>query len=166
MPHCPTPAKGTPAVSHHQSHLFWETTVGHFLLGASSCTLYTILFLYSFLFRILLGFHVWCPFQTVSLLKSECFLVGSDLSSIGHSAQNGAPTCTDITWGTGQVSTRYSCTLKLRNTAAPITQLRGTPTHKDHTVNSAPCGCVHIIPASWRTGSSWVLCFMSIPSSS
>lgn len=112
----PAPAEGTPAVSHQPSRLFWETTVGHFLLEVPSCTLYTILFLYPFLFRILLGFHPWFPFQTVSLLKFERFLLGSDPSSIGtqsrgmgregegggwshlHWYQPGSP---------GKVSTRY-----------------------------------------------------------
>lgn len=105
----PAPAEGTPAVSHQPSRLFWETTVGHFLLEVPSCTLYTILFLYPFLFRILLGFHPWFPFQTVSLLKFERFLLGSDPSSIGTQSRGmgregdggrgGGPTCIGISQG-------------------------------------------------------------------
>lgn len=44
MPHCPMPAcRGNTCcfAFARESHLFWETTVGHFLLGAPSCTLYT-----------------------------------------------------------------------------------------------------------------------------
>lgn len=46
-----------------------------------------ILFLYPLLFRILLGFLARFPFQTGSLLKSQCLLMGTDLQAQGSGSR-------------------------------------------------------------------------------
>lgn len=74
VPRCPVPAKRTPAVAPQLDRV---TSSGKPLWVISSppcpppasCTLYTTLFLYPLLFRTLLGFLVWFPFQTGSLLE-------------------------------------------------------------------------------------------------
>lgn len=166
MPGCPMPAERTPATSHHnQSHLFWESTVGHFLLEALSCTLYTILFLYLFLFRILLGFHVWFPFQTICMLLEVRMLpVGSGLSSIGPGAQNRVPTFVDIAWRQRAGKHQVLMHPTAHNHYSPHRTMSWDPTYKDHIVNSTPCGCAHTGLLEDR--SSWISCFLSIPSSS
>lgn len=155
--------------SAHESHCFWEATVGHFLLGAPSCSLYTILFLHPCLFRMLLGFHVWFPFQAVGLLTSECVLVGIglwqwSLAVVTVPRTVFLPALVSPGVLLRQASGAANAAQSLETQQPPPHNFMG-PIHKGQTVNGDPLQLCNTV-ASWRTRSSWVLYFMSIPPTS
>lgn len=98
------------------------------------------------------------------LLEVQMLPVGSGLASIGPSAPNRVPTLVDITWGHWAGKHQALMHPKAQNHHSPHCTMPWDPTYKDHIVNSTSCGCIYI--GLLEDQSSWILCLMSIPSSS